>query len=220
MAAGSSVVGGSRGCRDGEGLPVGSRVPATGRRAGSLRVLLDAGRRVGPSSGCGDRSRRRSRPATASSGGGPGVADTGNGRRRAPKRFRYVAGERTFWNTPGVEAQVRLALVAQDHDRLAAVVAQPQPGVAADDVYEHAEHVRLDGETFEMYPLPGNSVRAPPPGASRSRSPECSDGCAVYRGGRPRRSRQAVCREADRVRTRLNRASAARLQPRCAVQKL
>ena len=51
-----------------------------------------------------------------------------------------------FWKTSSwPKRQVRLALVAEDHDLLAAVVGQPQPHVAADDVGREAEHVGQHG---------------------------------------------------------------------------
>ncbi len=168
-------------------LRLRSRYPPPKDELGLLRVLLDAGRStlarpvdpvIAPGVG---------RPSGDSlpSRGGTRIDDRGERRRgRKPKAIPIGRGRAHVLKDAGlIEAQIRLTLVAADHDRLSAVVAQPQPGVTADDDCKHPEHVRLDGGDVRDVSVAGER-RSVSRRRGRERDPghqDCNDRCAVYR---------------------------------------
>ena len=94
------------------------------------------------------------------------VADGGTG----SDAFRYAVGEARFSSTAlPVKPQVRLALDAEDDDRLAAVVPDLHPVPRPEDVDEHAQHGRVERRERRDVPLrAAASVPAAPPATASS----------------------------------------------------
>ena len=209
----------------------GGNAPAEDQ-VGLVRCGLDHGAAAPhPSSGCGGRARRTSSPPSPCSSAAlhPGRPTPGR-RRRLIARAAQVRRRRADVLVDAVrgEAEERLTVVAQHDDRLAAVVDELEPVVAA----EHARRCTpstggskaADGRDVADA-APGRPVRSCHRGEHRDEHGDEHDRGAKSaanprsegdsrEGGRA--ATAAVCRNAagPEARTRLKRGWRARLQPR------